>query len=748
MRGRSTKSQKLDICSSGFSSKGWLLQCNSSLVCTSAGIDELCSAIVLTKNVFHSDLTCHVSRELGDLALTVAALERSVYDYAKRIRLAHKRSASTDSTQSDDSTSGKEVLSQQYLDDHKYLWKHPGAVMSLLDLLTDCMEQLESLLKELQNESSLSSFISKNKILALLVVTAPTFFQILSHRKHSLRFLKIAGIRLNITSFLFRGIVAFVVTLYLYKLSMDRKYKRLRILHLRLSTLMRFWHLCMSEVAGASDVASIPSGSPQTKEIASSKQKPPKGVQISISKWMLDLVGVGTIWYDYMYDVDRDLWFLWYTYSILYSSVSVWYSSGGNSIRWYCFPVALLSSFYYALRPRLAAATASELLSSMYSEKRGSTGMSSKSRRIKLSHIKNAWIFYDKLISEWKRKWSWLWGSLLRNSFNLALKSKFTLWPLRWLSFYSVSVLGLGPSGIRIKPVVSDSESDSFSHMISIVGSKPWQKARSERLDQKNNPVLIYIHGGGWVANFLNSDLTFLNDWSDECDIPIVVFDYSLSRKKKFSYIDALKQSLAAYEYVASGGIGFSPSSILLAGDSVGARIAIALCADLITTESVITNPSALLLAYPPLNLSLVSSPSRAIFMMDPIVPMSIMNQNSDWSKLIDDKDFQSGGVTKDSCFTILDAPDEVLKKFPSTYLMVGSIDPFVDDAVDFAHRLSSNGVICKFKVYKNLPHGFLGFQTMLPKARVGIDQAAEWIQESLDLQKQEEVEIPVEKIL
>jgi len=73
------------------------------------------------------------------------------------------------------------------------------------------------------------------------------------------------------------------------------------------------------------------------------------------------------------------------------------------------------------------------------------------------------------------------------------------------------------------------------------------------------------------------------------------------------------------------------------------------------------------------------------------------------------------------------------MKKFPRTSIMVGSIDPFVDDSVEFAHRLSSLGVLCRLKVYKNLPHGFLGFQTMLPKARMGVALAAEWLKESLE---------------
>jgi acetyl esterase/lipase len=658
--------QQVEICSQGFSSKAWLQQCNSTLVCASAGIDDLCSAIVNTKKLVNA-------YEIGDLALTVAALERSVFDYAKRIRVQNKK------------PSDEDVRT-------KLLWRHPGAVMSLLGLLTDCMEQLGGVLRDVQRQQSFVGFV---RVYWKFVMGGGIGVGWLLRGKN---------VRVKLGYF---AVGAMVV----HRICLRKKFQRLKHLHAQFSILLRFWQICMSEIS--SNLESEEGSSPKALK---------RYIPVPISKWMLDLAGVGTIWYDYMYDMNRDLWFLWYTYSILYSSVRLWYSIGGNTMKWYGFPFAFFSAFYYALRPRLAASTASELLSSLYlnRDRRGSNGYSfSRSRNVRLGQIKAAWSTYDLLISEWKGKWGWIWSKFVSYRFVKNLMSKWSWWPFRWMAFYSVSVLGFSPRRLSFKNLIPQEifETSSCYQYMSVIGTKSLRKAKQERLDSDYNPVLMFIHGGGWVANFLNSDLSFLSEWAHLSDIPIVLFDYSLNTASSFSYSDALKQSALAYDSICNGILGFSPTKVILAGDSVGAKIAISLCAELISTQNHHHLPDSLILAYPPLNLSQVSSPSRAIFMLDPILPMSLLHH----PKPLDPS-------TDDSFSKPLDLDDTLLSQFPETSILVGSIDPFIDDSVEFAHRLSSLGVTCRFKISKGLPHGFLCFGTMLPRIQSELHQMAHWI--------------------
>ena len=76
------------------------------------------------------------------------------------------------------------------------------------------------------------------------------------------------------------------------------------------------------------------------------------------------------------------------------------------------------------------------------------------------------------------------------------------------------------------------------------------------------------------------------------------------------------------------------------------------------------------------------TSPSRALFMMDPLVPLNLVNQ---CRSLYLSSNCQ---VDKDPFISpLIAATDEVLAKFPPTSFVVGSFDPFFDDCnINFAY--------------------------------------------------------------
>ena len=81
-----------------------------------------------------------------------------------------------------------------------------------------------------------------------------------------------------------------------------------------------------------------------------------------------------------------------------------------------------------------------------------------------------------------------------------------------------------------------------------------------------------------------------------------------------------------------------------------------------------------------------------------------------------------------DPCLSPIVASDWLLKQWPVTSLMVGGYDPFVDDSVDFAHRLAANGVPVRLRLYDQLPHSFWDFAPLLPQAQDAVNLAASWI--------------------
>lgn len=61
--------------------------------------------------------------------------------------------------------------------------------------------------------------------------------------------------------------------------------------------------------------------------------------------------------------------------------------------------------------------------------------------------------------------------------------------------------------------------------------------------------------------------------------------------------------------------------------------------------------------------------------------------------------------------------PDNVLKQFPPTRIMIAGNDPLRDESYKFTMRLLENNVDIKVIEYISFPHGFLSFE--LPMAGI-----------------------------
>jgi len=252
--------------------------------------------------------------------------------------------------------------------------------------------------------------------------------------------------------------------------------------------------------------------------------------------------------------------------------------------------------------------------------------------------------------------------------------------------------------------------------------TQPGTKTASGASAPLHSPVLIYFHGGGWMADFRASHLHFLSEWSTSLSIPILYVNYSLSPDN--CYPTALNECYDVYRWVVEGHLGVCADKIILIGDSTGGNLAAACCMKAIIDK--VRIPDAVILACPILNLRLTPTPSRSLYMMDAVLPMNLLLQcRSLYLANPTDADTDT-----DPCLSPIVATDVLLQQWPSTSIVVGGFDPFVDDSVDFAHRLAYNGRMVRLKIYDSLPHSFWDFAPILPEAQQAVDLAAKWIEQ------------------
>lgn len=389
---------------------------------------------------------------------------------------------------------------------------------------------------------------------------------------------------------------------------------------------------------------------------------------------------------------------------VVYSSVSQWYNLFGDRIIGYPFLSACF--LYYTIRPAAAARRCSAILGSP-----------------DIRFISTAWKTHDTYLLP---RLIWWYNAYVRPF--LRLSPHLVIREIMLTHDYPNSeaeMLRRQSNRKRtIKVLLLSGKALDLSINTKLRASM-LSTARNMRVS--SSPVIIYLHGGGWVNDFRYCTLTYLKRWAIKTGAPILYVDYTLATES--AYPAALEECYDVFKWVADGRLGIHPSSIILAADSTGGHLAAGVCLKCIINEDA-KRPSGLFLAYPILNLKLNPTPSRTLFMMDAILPMNLLLQCRSMY-------LTSNCDTSDPCLSPVLAPDNLLSQFPPTSIMVGGFDPFLDDSIDFAHRLYANGVQCRLKVFPRLPHCFLFFASMLPEARHAVEVGARWLKSSFSTERE-----------
>ena len=88
------------------------------------------------------------------------------------------------------------------------------------------------------------------------------------------------------------------------------------------------------------------------------------------------------------------------------------------------------------------------------------------------------------------------------------------------------------------------------------------------RTHQRENKIMIYLHGGCFVLGSIHSHQALVSHIADKCKIPILFIEYSLAPENPFPA--AINEILEVYQHVLKNS---QPKDILFMGDSAGAAL-------------------------------------------------------------------------------------------------------------------------------------------------------------------------------
>lgn len=222
-------------------------------------------------------------------------------------------------------------------------------------------------------------------------------------------------------------------------------------------------------------------------------------------------------------------------------------------------------------------------------------------------------------------------------------------------------------------------------------------------------PVVLWIHGGGYVIGVAAQDDARCVRMAQRLDATIVSVDYRLAPENPFPA--PLDDCFAAYELLQREPelLGVDPSRVIIARQSAGAGLAAALA--LRVHDARRAPPKLQLLEYPMLD-------DRTVLRSDAENShhrlWDVSSNRLGWNSYLGA--LEPGGAAISDHAAAARRVD--LRGLPPTWIGVGTLDLFHDENVDYAKRLQAAGVPTTLEVVEGAFHGF---NAVLPNAPVSL---------------------------
>ena len=225
-------------------------------------------------------------------------------------------------------------------------------------------------------------------------------------------------------------------------------------------------------------------------------------------------------------------------------------------------------------------------------------------------------------------------------------------------------------------------------------------------------PLLVYAHGGGFMQGSLPSWDAVLREFVRQSGVAALSVDYKLSPEHKFPA--AFDEMVAMIRLAAreGAGLGIDPARLAVGGDSAGANLALAAAAAL-------RNAGGPALGFMLLIYGCYSTDTESDSWQRFGRGAGLSQTQMRW---IWETYLERPGQRRDwRAAPILADPAGL----PPAHLIVGSLDPLLDDSHHLAARLKEVGVPCRLTVYDGINHGFIRYGRLIATARRAIGDCA-----------------------
>ncbi|MBN3005213.1 alpha/beta hydrolase [Chromobacterium alkanivorans] len=238
-----------------------------------------------------------------------------------------------------------------------------------------------------------------------------------------------------------------------------------------------------------------------------------------------------------------------------------------------------------------------------------------------------------------------------------------------------------------------------------------WIEPESAARREAAGRVILYLHGGGYCFCSPLTHRGVAAALAVEADARAFSLDYRLAPEHPFPA--AVDDALAAYQALLDEGV--APGCIVVAGDSSGGGLALALLLSLRDAGAPL--PAGAVLFSPWTDLAATGASLEANDASDVMLSAVAVRNFSR---------YYLGDAAADH--PIASPLYGEYAGLPDLFIQASDSEVLLDDAARVARKASAAGVAVDFKVWRRLPHAWATLAPMLPEARAAIREAGGFV--------------------
>ena len=235
-----------------------------------------------------------------------------------------------------------------------------------------------------------------------------------------------------------------------------------------------------------------------------------------------------------------------------------------------------------------------------------------------------------------------------------------------------------------------------------------------------DDAVVFYLHGGGYVyyTRMHNNILALV---AQAAGLPLLAPDYRLAPEHHFPA--QIEDALASYRWLL--GNGDPPNRIIIAGDSAGGNLVLALLVKLKATGEPMPAGAICIAPWTDMGNGGKSMTENELY---DLIDMRSAELWSGW--------YCGGANPRDPRIS----PDPAgMVGMPPVYIQVGTADILIDQVREFCLRSREAGADVRLDVWDNMPHDFQGYGEDLPESGEALEKIGKFIRELLNTRVQNE---------